>query len=135
MVTISMVVPTVLDLNTHLLQTVESRTHCRQLAIALRQSLLKRFSSIFARTKMVEENGNEDQFDHVVYFLAAMLDPQFGLNWVIDPISTRVTQLRIQTFKLRYISTLIPFKKQTQILHFNFGLQTGRNSHCSILWQ
>ncbi|GAA6107791.1 uncharacterized protein LOC107722188 [Tachysurus ichikawai] len=47
MVTISMVVPTVLDLNTHLLQISESRSHCRPLATAFRQSLLKRFSGIF----------------------------------------------------------------------------------------
>ncbi|TRY58760.1 hypothetical protein DNTS_034590, partial [Danionella cerebrum] len=96
MVTISMVVPTVLDLNTHLLQIVESRSHCRPLATALRQSLLKRFSGIFVRTKMVEQNGKEDQFNQNVYFLATMLDPQFGLNWVDldvtnheDPVSVK----------------------------------------------
>lgn len=81
-VTISMVVPTVLDLNTHLLQIAESRSHCRPLATALRQSLIKRFSGILVKTKMVEQNGKEDQFNQDVYFLAAMLDPQFGLNWV-----------------------------------------------------
>nr|XP_055032707.1 uncharacterized protein LOC129421310 [Misgurnus anguillicaudatus] len=82
MVTVSMVVPTVLDLNTHLLQISESRIHCWPLATTLRQSLLKRFSGIFVRTKIVEQNGEEDQFNNNVYFLATMLNPKFGLNWV-----------------------------------------------------
>ncbi|KAL0199462.1 hypothetical protein M9458_008002 [Cirrhinus mrigala] len=99
MVTISMVVPAVLDLTTHLLQTVELRAHCRQLAIALRQSLLKRFSGIFARTKMLEENGNKDQFDHDVYFLAAMLDPQFGLNWVDLDVTNNENPVSVKKFR------------------------------------
>ncbi|KAK9961953.1 hypothetical protein ABG768_007347 [Culter alburnus] len=58
-VTISMVVPT-----------------------ALHQSLVKRFSGIFTKTNMAKESGGEEPFSHNVYFLATMLDPQFGLSWV-----------------------------------------------------
>uniref|UniRef100_A0A3B5QUR0 Uncharacterized LOC111606838 n=1 Tax=Xiphophorus maculatus TaxID=8083 RepID=A0A3B5QUR0_XIPMA len=62
-VTISMVVPTVLDLNTHLLKMEETRMQCRPLVRAL-------------------QHGREEPFNHDVYFFAAMLDPQFGLSWV-----------------------------------------------------
>lgn len=40
-VTISMVVPTVLDLNTHLLKMEETRMQCRPLVRALQLSLVK----------------------------------------------------------------------------------------------
>lgn len=81
-VTISMVVPTVLDLNTHLLKMEETRTQCRPLVRALRESLMKRFSGIFVKTNMAMESVREEPFNHNVYFLATMLDPQFGLSWV-----------------------------------------------------
>ncbi|GAA6090111.1 zinc finger BED domain-containing protein 4-like [Tachysurus ichikawai] len=81
-VTISMVVPTVLDLNTHLLKMEDTRMQCRRLVKALRQSLVKRFSGIFTKTNMAKESGREEPFSHNVYFLATMLDLQFGLSWV-----------------------------------------------------
>uniref|UniRef100_A0A3B4ZNS1 Uncharacterized protein n=1 Tax=Stegastes partitus TaxID=144197 RepID=A0A3B4ZNS1_9TELE len=56
-VTISMVVPTVLDLNTHLLKMEETRMQCRPLVKALRQSLMKRFSGIFTKTNMAKERN------------------------------------------------------------------------------
>ncbi len=46
-VTISMVVPTVLDLNTHLIQMDSPKSLCRPLIRALRKSLQQRFSGIF----------------------------------------------------------------------------------------
>ncbi|XP_060723328.1 uncharacterized protein LOC132844154 isoform X1 [Tachysurus vachellii] len=107
MVTISMVVPTVLDLNTHLLQISESQSHCRPLATSLRQSLLKRFSGIFVRTKMVEQNGKEDQFNHNVYFLATMLDPQFGLNWVDLDVTNNESPDSVKKFREDLKRTLI----------------------------
>lgn len=55
---------------------------CRPLVKALRQSLVKRFSGIFIKTNMAKESGREEPFNHNVYFLATMLDPQFGLSWV-----------------------------------------------------
>ena len=78
-----MVVPTVLDLNTHLLKKEETGVHCRPIVKALRASLRERFSGIFVKIKMDEDYGREDlPFNHNVYFIATMLDPQFGLNWV-----------------------------------------------------
>lgn len=31
---------------------------------------------------MAKESGGEEPFSYNVYFLATMLDPQFGLSWV-----------------------------------------------------
>ncbi|KAJ8001004.1 hypothetical protein DPEC_G00186310 [Dallia pectoralis] len=96
-VTISMVVPTVLDLNTHLIEMEESRGQCRPIAKALRQSLLKRFSGIFVKTKMAKKNEREEPFGHDVYFIAAMLDPQFGLSWVdLDVSNSNIENATLQ---------------------------------------
>uniref|UniRef100_A0A8C2FGK0 Uncharacterized protein n=1 Tax=Cyprinus carpio TaxID=7962 RepID=A0A8C2FGK0_CYPCA len=72
-ITISMVVPTVLDLNTHLIQIDSPKSLCRPLIRALRESLQQRFSGIFIALHMV---------DHEIYAQAAMLDPRFGMSWV-----------------------------------------------------
>lgn len=48
---------------------------------ALKKSLEKPFSGIFRRIRMEEEDPDEP-FSHRIYFLATMLDPQFGLTWV-----------------------------------------------------
>uniref|UniRef100_A0A096M2K3 BED-type domain-containing protein n=1 Tax=Poecilia formosa TaxID=48698 RepID=A0A096M2K3_POEFO len=63
-VTISMVVPTVLDFNTHLLKMEETRMQCRPLVRALQQSLVKRFSGIFKKTNMAKDSGREEPFNH-----------------------------------------------------------------------
>uniref|UniRef100_A0A3Q1GY77 HAT C-terminal dimerisation domain-containing protein n=1 Tax=Acanthochromis polyacanthus TaxID=80966 RepID=A0A3Q1GY77_9TELE len=56
-VMISMVVPTVLDLNTHLLKVEETRMQCRPLVKTLWQSLMKRFSGIFTKINMAKERN------------------------------------------------------------------------------
>jgi len=83
-VTISMVVPTVLDLNTHLLKMGETRCQCQPLIKALHTTLQRRFSGIFVNAKMARDSECEARlpFYQDVYFLSAMLDPQFGLNWI-----------------------------------------------------
>lgn len=105
-VTISMVVPTVLDLNTHLLKMEETQMHCRPLIKALRQSLLKRFSEIFSKLNMVKESGREEPFNHNVYFLATMLDPQFGLNWVDLDVNSGGDALSVKKFRKELKTTL-----------------------------
>lgn len=79
-VTIGMVVPTVLDLNTHLLKMEETLIHCLPLVRAPRESLVKRCYGIFMTTNMSKKSEKEEPFSHNVYFLATMLDPQFGLS-------------------------------------------------------
>lgn len=80
-VTISMVVPTVLDLKNHLLKMELQMPQVGAVVRALKKSLEKRFSGIFRRIRMEEEDPDEP-FSHRIYFLATMLDPQFGLTWV-----------------------------------------------------
>ncbi|KAL7403893.1 hypothetical protein ABVT39_006519 [Epinephelus coioides] len=80
-VTISMVVPTVLDLRTHLNKMEVQLPQIVTIVRALNKSLEKRFSGIFRRINM-EQGDPEEPFNHRIYFLAAMLDPQFGLSWV-----------------------------------------------------
>ncbi|XP_042571411.1 uncharacterized protein LOC122135602 [Cyprinus carpio] len=65
-ITISMVVPTVLDLNTHLIQIDSPKSLCRPLIRALRESLQQRFSSIFIALHMVEpeDHSFDAPFSH-----------------------------------------------------------------------
>ena len=84
MVTISLVVPTVLDLNSHLKKKRDSARHCRPLVNALLESLLRRFKGIFLNCQMTEPSpGSHDEpFVDKVYPLSTVLDPQFSLHWV-----------------------------------------------------
>lgn len=43
---------------------------------------MKRLSGIFVRINVAKKSEKEEPFSHNVYFLASMLDPQFGLSWV-----------------------------------------------------
>lgn len=81
-VTISMVVPTVLELHSHLTEMDGEKKLCRLLTRALRASLKRRFAGIFVGLGMAEDEGLDLPFSHDVYMQGAMLDPQFGLNWV-----------------------------------------------------
>ncbi|KAK9953880.1 hypothetical protein ABG768_016000 [Culter alburnus] len=95
-VTISMVVPTVLDLNTHLLKMGETRSQCQPLIKALHNSLQRRFSGIFVKAKMARECEAPMPFHQDVYFLSAMLDPQFGLNWIdLDVSNSDASSLKM----------------------------------------
>ena len=81
-VTISMVVPTILDLRTHLNKMEVKLPQIVTIVRALKKSLEKRFSGVFRRIINMEQGDPEEPFHHRIYFLAAMLDPQFGLSWV-----------------------------------------------------
>lgn len=48
---------------------------------------------------MFEQNGEEDQFNHNVYFLAAMLDPQFGLKWVDLDVMNNENPVSVKKFR------------------------------------
>ncbi|KAK2832613.1 hypothetical protein Q7C36_016075 [Tachysurus vachellii] len=56
---------------------------------------------------MVEQNGKEDQFKHNVYFLATMLDPQFGLNWVDLNVTNNESPDLVKKFREDLKRTLI----------------------------
>ncbi|KAL1276684.1 hypothetical protein QQF64_036307 [Cirrhinus molitorella] len=53
---------------------------CQPLIKALHTSLQRRFSGIFVKAKMARECEAPMPFYEDVYFLSAMLDPQFDLN-------------------------------------------------------
>ena len=82
-VTISFVVPTVLDLYSHLDRCQGTSCHCRSLINALKKSLQTRFLGIFEKCKMLGPFGGEMvPFSENVYFMAAVLDPVFACHWI-----------------------------------------------------
>lgn len=97
-VTISMVVSTVLDLNTHLIQMDSPKSLCRPLIRALRESLQQRFSGIFIVLHMAEpeDHSFDAPFSHAIYAQAAMLDPQFGMSWVDMDVRTSGSTVAIK---------------------------------------
>ena len=76
-VTVSLVVPSILSLNRHLQET-QSR-FCDSLVIQLQQSIRHRFSGIFER--LCSPQAKSGPYGQDIYFLAAILDPRFGLKW------------------------------------------------------
>ncbi len=100
-VTISMVVPTVLDLNTHLIQMDSPKSLCRPLIRALRESLQQRFSGIFIALHMAEpeDHSFDAPFCHDIYSQAAMLDPQFGMSWVDMDVRTSGNTVAIKRLR------------------------------------
>lgn len=98
-VTISMVVPTVLELHSHLTEMDSEKRLCRLLTRALRASLKRRFAGIFVGLRMAEDHGLDLPFGHDIYMLGAMLDPQFGMNWVEMDVRTSGSATTIQNTK------------------------------------
>ncbi|KAL1276314.1 hypothetical protein QQF64_035937 [Cirrhinus molitorella] len=101
MITISMVVPTVLDLNTHLIQMDSSKSLCRPLIRALQESLQQRFSGIFIALHMTEpeDHSFDAPFSHEIYAQAAILDPQFGMSWVDMDVRTSGNTVAIRRLR------------------------------------
>ncbi|CAM4687846.1 unnamed protein product [Leuciscus chuanchicus] len=96
--TISMVVPTVLDLRTHLIKMELHLPQIVTIVRAMKKSLEKRFSGIFRRISM-DEGDPEQPFNHRIYFLAAMLDPQFGLGWADLDVQNGETGPTLKRFR------------------------------------
>ena len=100
--TISMVVPTVLDLYSHLgnMREKARHGHCKALVNKLMTSLMRRFKGIFVACSMAaSEAAHEEPFSDKVYLIAAVLDPRFAMHWVdIDVLTegdaTTLKQLR-----------------------------------------
>ncbi|KAL1276730.1 hypothetical protein QQF64_036353, partial [Cirrhinus molitorella] len=73
----------------------ETRCQCQPLIKALHTSLQRRFSGIFVKAKMARECEAPMPFYEDVYFLSAMLDPQFGLNWIdLDVTNSDASSLK-----------------------------------------
>ena len=90
-VTISIVIPTVLNLNSHLKAKMESVRSCRGLVTALTSSLHKRFIGIFKNCHMNKSPTAsahlDSPFDENIYLIATTLDPRFALDWVDEDVA------------------------------------------------
>ena len=90
-VTISLVLPTVLDINSCLrkqsdLTSPAASVACKNMVRALRNSLQKRFAGIFRNYAMGsvpnEAMHLEQPFEDDVYLISTTLDSKFSLRWL-----------------------------------------------------
>lgn len=132
-VTISMVVPTVLELRSHLDAMDGERKLCRSLTRALRASLERRFAGIFVRLGVVDDEGPDLPFSHDVYIHGAMLDPQFGLKWVDMEVKTSDSakhKLRKSLTGMFCISKYL--KTVQQLIKVEKAIQIYRDTSCIV---
>ena len=80
--------PTVLDLHSHLMDTQHVR-YCKPVTNALLASLRKQFSGIFHHCRIPQQQAPQSstassklQFSDTIYPIARVLDPQFFFHWV-----------------------------------------------------
>lgn len=96
-ITISMAVPKVLDLNIHLIQLDSPKSLCR-------------FSGIFFVLHMADEDHSHDKtFSHDIYMQAVMLDPQFGMSWVDMDVTTSGSNFAIKGLREEVWKSLTGF--------------------------
>ena len=88
--TITVVVPLVLDLNSHLQTWHTEARHCQTIVRNLHESLKKRFRGIFIRCLMEKEAGVggvlEEPFFDKIFLMAPVLDPQYMMHWVDEGV-------------------------------------------------
>lgn len=86
-VTVSVVVPCVLTLHSHLQEIRERVRYCGPLVRALENSMKARFTEIFSAVMMPgcepDEGRGPTKFPFTIaYFVASVLDPAFGFQWL-----------------------------------------------------
>ncbi|XP_056140908.1 uncharacterized protein LOC130116856 isoform X1 [Lampris incognitus] len=86
-VTISVIVPCVLTLRCHLQEIREKARYCGPLVRALESSLKTRFAEVFSAVKIPgcepAEGRGPTKFPFTnAYFIASVLDPAFGFQWL-----------------------------------------------------
>jgi zinc finger BED domain-containing protein 1 (E3 SUMO-protein ligase ZBED1) len=82
-VTVSLVVPAIVHLISHLRNIKVNLSFCTKLVEQLQASIEKRFSGIVHRLNLVNVEEN-DPFNDPLYFIAAVLDPSFKFLWIRD---------------------------------------------------
>jgi hypothetical protein len=88
-----MVVPCVLHLYKHVRDSITELKDLFGAARVLRNSLISRSQGIFARVNMASSlNLETAPFCSKVYFIAAMLDPNYQLYWVEDLVAVEGDQ-------------------------------------------
>ena len=123
-VTMSMVVPTVLDLYTHLKHQKQEACYCKSLVAALSRSIMKRFKGIFVSCQMASSTAvHEEPFSHKVYLLAAVLDPQFCMDWVDeDVVSDESEELGPAVVKAQQREIKNMLEGEFFFISFSFGI-------------
>ncbi|CAF1525832.1 unnamed protein product [Rotaria sordida] len=82
-VTVSLVVPSIVHLISHLRDIKEDISFCSKLVEQLQESINTRFSGIINRLNLVDVAENNPYGD-TLYFIAAVLDPCFKFYWIRD---------------------------------------------------
>lgn len=82
-VTVSLVVPAIVHIITHLRDIGTSISICTKLVEQLQSSIEKRFPGIIHRLNLVDVDKHE-AFNDPLYFIATVLDPSFKFYWISD---------------------------------------------------
>ncbi|CAF4015157.1 unnamed protein product, partial [Rotaria sp. Silwood1] len=82
-VTVSLVVPSIVHLISHLHDIKQDISFCSKLVEQLQESIKTRFSGITNRLNLVDVAEN-DPYGDTLYFMAAVLDPAFKFYWIRD---------------------------------------------------
>jgi hypothetical protein len=82
-VTVSLVVPSIVHLITHLRDIKQDISFCGKLIQQLQESIETRFCGIINRLNQVDVIDN-DHYGDPLYFIAAVLDPSFKFYWIRD---------------------------------------------------
>jgi len=126
-VTINMVLPTVLDLHTHLISLKSSVRYCRAIVDALLMSLRKRFGGIFENCGMSglllpqqrSMEGVRLPFCEKVYLLASALDPRFYFHWADIEIQESVNAQNVTSAASIRDNVKDNIKRKQLIISFN----------------
>ena len=96
-------IPTILDLNSHLKKCLNAVRHCRALCNSLLTLLQRRFYGIFQNCDLVEqlEGTGDPPFVNNVYLMASALDPMFAYHWI--DIDVEVEHNVAQTSQAQHI--------------------------------
>jgi len=97
-VTISLVVPCILSLRSHLRKAATTVKHCQHIVNNLTVSSKKRFRGIFVRVGMESTELPCDiyPFQDKIYFIAAIVDPRFSLCCIsVDVSASSDTRERV----------------------------------------
>ena len=102
-VSINFVIPTILDLNSHLKKYLNIVRYCRVLCNSLLISLQRRFYGIFQNCGLVNhyERTGDPPFVDNVYLMASALDPMFAYHWI--DIDVEVEHNEAQTSQGQHI--------------------------------
>lgn len=108
--TIGCVVPSIVALDSYLLDFIGRAVHHVIIAKALHGSLRKRFQGLFQRLQILPLTGAEirnDLFGDMIYPVASFLDPNFGLFWLDEHPSFNENKQHCQHLKEEIIGNCL----------------------------